>query len=235
MTSFVLKIIAMFSMFCDHFSDASIGYISILNYIGRIAFPIFAFQISEGYLHTKNLKKYIIRLMIFALISEIPFYLFVDKYLSNPGLNVMCTLLLGLVCIVIYDSFSKWKNEKLSFKFLGLELKQYIALFLVICIAFLGDLVSVDYGFWGIIVIFTFYFFRDNKLKMLFSFIILCFIKYGITIYTHGFYLQYVFLGLSTMLSSVFIGLYNGKQGLKVKYLLYLFYPVHLLALYFLC
>ena len=71
MTSFVLKIIALITMFCDHFGDAFIGHTSALNVIGRIAFPIFAFQISEGYIHTKNIKKYIARLLIFAIISQI--------------------------------------------------------------------------------------------------------------------------------------------------------------------
>ena len=76
MTSFVLKIIALISMFCDHFGDAFVKHFSFLNLIGRIAFPIFAFQISEGFSHTHNLKNYFIRLGAFALISQIPFSLF---------------------------------------------------------------------------------------------------------------------------------------------------------------
>ncbi len=210
MTSFVLKIIAVIAMFCDHFGDALIGHTSLFNYIGRIAFPIFAFQISQGYLHTKSLKKYLGRLMIFAIIAQIPFYLFIDKFLSStPGLNIFFTLLLGLVCIIVYDSFSNWKNDKLSFKFLGLEAKQYLALIIVFLIAFLGELTCVDYGFWGVIVIFAFYFFHDNKVAMLLSFIALCCIKYGSWILSYGFYIEYLYLALSTMFSAVFIGLYN--------------------------
>ena len=73
MTSFILKIIALVAMFCDHFGDAYLKHFSILNLIGRCAFPLFAFQISEGFVHTKNIKKYFFRLGIFALISQIPF------------------------------------------------------------------------------------------------------------------------------------------------------------------
>ena len=67
MTSFSLKIIAIVAMFCDHFGDAFFGQFSFLNLIGRMAFPIFAFQISEGYTHTKNLRKYFLRLGICTL------------------------------------------------------------------------------------------------------------------------------------------------------------------------
>ena len=73
MSSFVLKIIAIISMFLDHLSYSIYGHFSWLNYLGRLAFPIFAFQITEGYSHTKDLKKYFLRLGIFALISQIPY------------------------------------------------------------------------------------------------------------------------------------------------------------------
>ena len=54
LTNFVLKIIAMVTMFCDHLGYALYSKFSGFNYIGRIAFPIFAFGISEGYKHTKS-------------------------------------------------------------------------------------------------------------------------------------------------------------------------------------
>ncbi len=109
MTSFALKIIAIVSMFCDHFGDAYIGSFSFFNLIGRIAFPIFAFQISEGFIHTKSIKKYFLRLGIFALISQIPFWLFVHKFLgtNDLSLNVFFTLFLGLLGIYLYDYIVK--------------------------------------------------------------------------------------------------------------------------------
>ena len=83
MSAFVLKIIAIITMFIDHIGYIfSNGKISYFNYIGRLAFPIFAFQISEGYLHTKNLKKYFLRLFLFALISQIPFMLY-EKIITD--------------------------------------------------------------------------------------------------------------------------------------------------------
>ena len=76
MSSFAIKLIAIITMFCDHFGDAILGRFSILNIIGRIAFPLFCFQIVIGYKHTKNINKYIIRLLLFGIISQIPFSLF---------------------------------------------------------------------------------------------------------------------------------------------------------------
>lgn len=234
MTSFALKIIALISMFCDHFGDAFIGHYNFLNLIGRTAFPIFAFQISEGYIHTRSVKKYFIRLFLFALISQIPFYLFIQKFLptSMSLLNIFFTLLLGLLCIITYNSFVNVKNKELQYKVFNIELKKIIGIVLALFVAYVGSLLKVDYGFWGIIVIFAFYLFKDNKLAMIISYICLCIIRYGIFIIQHGLHIQYVYLCIATIFPIIFIALYNGKQGYKIKYLLYLFYPLHLLLLY---
>ena len=221
MTSFILKIIALSTMFCDHLVYALTGHLSFWNYIGRIAF-----QISEGFTHTKDLKKYFIRLILFAVISQIPFHLYTQKFIpsSTTSLNIFFTLLLGLLAITIYDYFKK----KTSFKIIS----NIIRISSVLIIALIGHLLKVDYGFWGIIVIFAFYFFKNNKLAMTISYIYLCIIHYGYRIIKFGFYIQYIYLAIATILPIIFINLYNGKQGHKIKYLLYLFYPIHLLLLY---
>ena len=76
MSSFFLKLIGIITMFCDHYSDVIIGENTYLNLIGRVAFPIFAFQIAQGYNHTSNIKKYILRLSIFAVISQFSFFVY---------------------------------------------------------------------------------------------------------------------------------------------------------------
>lgn len=229
MTSFTLKILAMFFMFCDHFGDAFFGHFSFLNLIGRLAFPIFAFQISEGFIHTKNIKKYFIRLGIFALLAQIPFSLFCYKFLGTGlSLNIFFTLFLGLLSIYLYDYTLKLssKNPKNS------PINMFIGLIIVFLISYIAQLLNTDYGMWGVLVIFSFYLFKNNKLLMILSFIILCIIRYGIYIYQIGFNINIVALGIFTALSIMFITLYNGKQGRKIKYLLYFFYPIHLLILY---
>ena len=69
LTSFVLKIIGVITMLSDHIGDSIIGKFSFLNLIGRIAFPIFAFQAVQGFIHTKDFKKHMRKLLIFACIS----------------------------------------------------------------------------------------------------------------------------------------------------------------------
>jgi len=235
MSSFLLKCIAMFTMVIDHLGNSIFEYTNFMNLIGRIAFPIFAFQISEGYLHTKNLKKYFFRLFLFALISQVPFYLFRTLYTEGFALNIFFTLLLGLLAIFIYDKIinSDFDISK-TFENTNMLFKYFLGLFIVVIIGIIAELIKVDYGFFGICIIFLFYMFKNNKLALIISYLTVCIIKYGINIILYGFHYLYILLCLFTILPIVFIILYNGKQGRKIKYLLYLFYPVHLLVLYFL-
>lgn len=211
--------IGIITMFCDHVSDSIIGHFTYLNYIGRIAFPIFAFQLVQGYLHTKNLKKYFIRLLIFACISQIPFMLFLSTFSNSYYLNIFFTLFLGAISIYVYN--------KADNKYLG------IALVALICI--IGHFVQVDYGAYGVLIIFIFFVFRNKKIFMYLSFILATILKYlpNIIRYSQASAL-YIGCILFTCISLIPIFLYNGKQGPKVKYLFYIFYPLHLLILYFL-
>lgn len=217
MTSFVLKIVAIISMFLDHLSYTIYGKFSWLNYLGRVAFPLFAFQITEGYSHTNNLKKYFLRLGIFAIISQIPYYLFTSRFTDTFTLNILFTLFAGLVAITIFD--------KLNNKFLG-------ALCVVI-IAIFSELLHFDYGWFGILVIFVFYIFKNNEINMAIGFISSVCLKYIIALIQNNFYYAYYILALFTTLSIIPIILYNKKQGKNAKYFFYIFYPVHLLILYF--
>lgn len=216
MSSFILKIIAIISMFIDHIGYAVFGKLSFFNYIGRLAFPIFAFQISEGYKHTKNLEKYFFRLFLFALISQVPFMLFTSIISDKFSLNIFFTLLLGLACIFIYDNF---KNKFLS---------------IVACItlAIIADITRCDYGFYGVAIILIFYIFKNNFISAIIAFIIATMIKYLIPIIQYGFNNIYLYLFICTLIPLLFLATYNNKKGRNTKYLLYLFYPLHLLLIY---
>ena len=220
MSTFVLKIIALISMLFDHSGYVIFNGFSYFNYIGRLAFPIFAFLITEGYIHTKDLKKYFTRLFIWALISEIPFVLFRTKYVENTfSLNVLFTLFFGLATIWCYD-----KNKTLG----------SIMLFFSSLIA---EICKFDYGAFGIIAIFIFYVFKDNKILMNIIFALIVFVKYldkFILFFNTEYFSPYLLLCLFTITSLIFINLYNKKEGKKIKYSLYVFYPLHLLILYLL-
>lgn len=224
MSAFVLKIIACVTMFIDHISYAIPGDTSILNYIGRFAFPIFAFQISEGYIHTSNEKKYIIRLLFFALISQYPFMLFHSLISTDFALNVLFTLLFGLISIIIYDKYNK-----------------YIGIVSVFYLGLIAEFACFDYGFYGVLIIFLFYILKNNRTSFILSFEIatlihfayevLPYYRYGTEILVKAFiyYIPYI---IFTMLAIVPILFYNKQKGINTKHLLYLFYPLHLILIY---
>lgn len=224
MNSFVLKVIACITMFIDHIGYAIFNGPSWFNYIGRIAFPIFAFQISEGYAHTRNIKKYLLRLFIFAIISQIPFMLFISIIHDGFSLNVIFTLLFGLISTIVYDKYNK-----------------FCGIIVAIVLGIIAQISNCDYGFYGVCITFLFHVCNKNKLLLSLGFIILTLIKYAYDIckyYTYGTYVlknafQYYFpYAICTLLSILFIVLYNKKKGPNTRYLLYLFYPLHMLLVY---
>ncbi len=216
MSSFVFKIIAVVSMFIDHIGYGILGKFSYFNYVGRLAFPIFAFQISEGYLHTKNLKKYFFRLFLFAIISQIPFMLFCSIFSNRIGLNIFFTLLLGLTSIYVYDK-SKHKSLGLLLSFI---------------IGFISETFQCDYGFYGVAIILIFYIFKNNFTYATIFFVIATFIKYLTPIMEYGYNNIYIILFVSTIIPVLLLNTYNEKKGKDTKYLLYLFYPLHLILIY---
>jgi len=217
MTSFVLKIIALITMFFDHIGYIIFHRFSFMNYIGRLSFPLFAFMITEGFTHTRNLKKYFFRLLIFAFISQIPYILFTNTFTNVFTLNILFTLALGLLAITVYD---KSKNKSLGF------------LFTIICAVF-AHFLHFDYGWFGISIIFIFYIFKDKKIYMNFLFIIATFLNYFYS-YITTLRIEYLFIILFCTLSLIPINLYNEKKGKNIKYFLYFFYPIHLIVLYIL-
>lgn len=210
MNNFILKIIACFTMLVDHLKYIIPTGPFFMACIGRLAFPIFAFQAAQGYSYSKNFKKYLLRLFIFALISQIPFYL----YFNIDSLNVLFTLFLGLLCIHIYE---KLKDKKA------------IALIMIIAIMALSEVIKTDYSYYGIAIMLIFHILKNNKLIMTICFSIMTLIFFIIQFKMINIYI--IILIICTLLGIVPCLLYNGKQGPKVKYLFYWFYPVHILVL----
>ena len=227
----LLKILAIIFMLLDHMWATIIPGNQWMTNVGRLAFPIFAFLIVEGFTHTSDLNKYIKRLFIFALISEIPFNLiYTGSWIFPFHQNVMFTLLLGLLCISEMD---KVKNNKE----IKSRIKSIFKLVLYLLISIIG---FVDYGITGVLTIIVFYIFKDFKyvwLGQLISLIFLYIVFFkGQSIVINIFDFEY-FLPLQSIgiLSLIPIWLYNGKKGKKnklIQYIFYCFYPVHMLAIY---
>ena len=216
MTIFTIKIIACITMILDHIKYAipiTENWITI--YLGRIAFPLFAFFITEGYIHTSNLKKYFKRLFIFGLISQIPFMLFRTLVGDWKMLNIMFTLLLGLLAITAYDKINK----------------KYISIPICIFFIALGEILKVDYGWFGVALVILIYLCRNRKctLMILYIALLIMFFCYNKMLVFHHIYIKYF---ICYLIPIIFIILYNGKQGRKLKYFFYAFYPVHMIVLY---
>ena len=195
MSSFVLKVIGCISMLIDHIGFAFFPKITILRVIGRLAFPIFAFQASVSYEKTKNKEKYILRMLLFTIVSQLPFYLIRKVAISNPSfmLNIGATITCGLLAIYCMD---KIKPASLKYLCTG-------------CILLLSFYIPMDYSWLGVCSIFTFYLFRKDKYGMCIFYSVLlissCIIKNSI-------------FNLPALYALLPIFLYNGAKGKNVKY-----------------
>ena len=205
-TSFVLKIIAVITMTMDHYSKIADGP-EWFSLVGRVSFPLFAFLIGEGFRYTKDRKKYFYRIFLYALVLQIPDLLSIEKYDGN----IFFTLSFGSLSLLILN------NTKLN---------KFIKIILVIIIVASAEMLTLDYGSYGVMIIIIFYLFRENNIMTAFSFT-------AVNILWISFFQM-----SATQLYSVFvlplIFLYNGEEGKKMKLFFYLYYPLHLIVLYLL-
>ncbi len=195
-----------------------------LRLIGRIAFPIYCFLIVEGFLHTKNVAKYALRLGIFAVISEIPFDLaFSGIWWESAYNNVFLTLVIGLLVIwglsYVLKFHSYWMEQKWD-GFIGKVLTIGAGTILIFAGGYTAEyFLNTDYGAAGVVTIVIMYILR--KMPWL------------------GFFLAVLALTAMTNSTEIIalVGLvpmcyYNGERGKNIKYFFYAFYPVHLLLLW---
>ena len=232
LTSFHLHILAMALMLCDHMWVAIIPGNDWMTCIGRIAFPIFAFLCVEGFFHTKNIKKYLTRMVLFAVISEIPFNLVAGgRFFYPPHQNVLWTFSIGIALM--------WINENAKDRKLPARIA--IGAITVFMGYILGLLSFCDYHYAGIFTVLAFYFFRGRDFKnLILQFVCLWYINTEII---SGFYYQWNVFGIDievlrqsfALFAIIPIWLYKGNHGLYgkgIKELYYWFYPVHLFVLW---
>lgn len=207
-----LKLFAIIAMTLDHIGAVFFPEQLWLRMIGRIAFPIYCFLLVEGYRHTKSIRKYIFRLFICAVVSEVPFNLVFFGSVFYPGSqNVFWTLLIGLLSI--------WLSDYVNSRAGGSAFRLGYAAYAAGCI--LALLIKPDYGYFGILLIFVFYELGYSKAAMFAGALFLFFMMNKIQLF-----------GLFAF-GLIFI--YNGKRGYSGRALsraFYLFYPAHLLAVY---
>lgn len=230
-TSASLHIMAMAFMLCDHLWGTVVSGNDWLTCIGRLAFPIFAFLLVEGYFHTRNFKKYILRMLLFAVISEAPFNLAIGGSVFYPyHQNVLWSFLISLVLI-------HW-NERVTDRPTWIRALVCLGTLLVALVG--GLLTMVDYHHAGILTVLVFYVFRQKKWwsyagQLLCLWYINCEILGGLVyeLPCFGTTISIPQQGFA-LLALLPIWLYRGKQGYHTRllqYTYYAFYPVHLLIL----
>ena len=231
-SSMSLHIIAMLFMLCDHLWGTIVPANDWLTCIGRISFPIFAFMIVEGYFHTKNLRKYVCRLLVFAILSEIPFNLALGSRLFYPiHQNVLWSFLISIGLI-------HWNEKAKKTKKLWIQI---VVGFVTIVLGYIVGLITmVDFYHAGTLTVLVFYFFKQRKWwSYMGQFVCLWYINMEML---GGFSYEISFLGNTyyivrqgfALLALIPIWLYRGKQGFHNKwlqYFYYAFYPLHLLIL----
>lgn len=232
LTAAVLHIIAMTLMLMDHLWVTLLPAREWLTCAGRVAFPIFAFMAVEGYFHTRSFKKYILRMLLFAVLSEIPFDLMYGGTWFYPvHQNVLWTFLLSLLGVWLMEQVRK---------------KGKTWMYLLVCVLVvpaglvLGTLCMVDYYGVGVLTVFVFYFLHGRKwwcflgqLAALYwlNVELLGGLMYPVQLFGMEFELCQQGLALLALIP---IWLYRGRQGYHSKpfqYLCYAFYPVHMLLL----
>ncbi len=219
LNSNVLKIIAISAMVLDHVAISFLGnnlslYI-IFRMIGRVCAPIMFMGIANGFRFTSNKFKYGMRLLVFAIISQIPYSLYkVGTVFMFDFYNIIFTLFLGFMCLYAL----------VDIKNIFYRLLLVFLCFSLVCFC--------DYGIFALVMILMFYFCNSKNLKIVcYCLISLIYIVYR-TFISESILTFIVFNGL--FLTVPLLVIYNGKKGkYNLKYLFYMFYPVHLLVIYF--
>ena len=211
-----LKLIAMISMVFDHVGDMFFPGALWMRMIGRLAMPLFSFCIAEGYAHTKNKQRYLLRMGVFALVSEIPFDLAFEGRVGLGHQNIMLSFFLAILALMLFDRIRGEGKEHT-------EGKTLLGILCVCAVAVLALVLRADYTLFAVLAVFLFYVLRNRHP------LLRCGVGVGFLALTRtvGYY-------RATGLSLIPLLLYNGKRGRGLKWLFYAFYPGHLLLLYLL-
>lgn len=202
-----LKWIACLFMLIDHIGVFLYPQYQILRILGRLAFPIFAYMVANGYRYTHNVSLYLLRLSLFAILYQ-PIY----QICIGSHFNIFATLSMGVAAIYLYEQI---RNKM-----------RYTALAWIspILLAVLAQALHLEYGAYGIVLIFTAHRFFLYPQKLILAWIVAN-LAY-VAIYWPATIQAYALLAL------FFIVRYNQQRGHSNKWAFYLFYCIHIPILY---
>ena len=219
----VLKGIAAALMLTDHVGAILLPEVLALRCVGRLAFPIFAFFIAEGYAHTRDFGRYFRRLAILAVVSEIPFNLENGAVFDPARQNVLFTFCLALLTLRGLEALSRERG-----------FGRWAGCGLVLAASFgAGELLRTDYGGWGVVTVALLYLCRDGKYAKLWLLLAMAAVNgLGMGSLTMPVFGGEMPIQIFAVAALPVIWLYNGQAGPKgLRRAFYVFYPAHLLVL----
>lgn len=224
-----IKYLAVISMLCDHiayaFLPSSSTLYMVMRLFGRIAAPSMCFVLAQGFIHTSNRKKYFVRLIGFAIISQLPFSYFGFGSYTGPMGNVIFTLACAFAIMGVIENLNK----------IG-RVPAIVAILLLLFLSMLSDWIIFAPMF-----TLSIYLNKASKDRQALGYLIVSLISFAAGTYfaiKNGQLWQYQFWQLGTLLVIPIIYAYNGKPGSKAafnKWFFYVFYPAHLMILGILC
>lgn len=231
----------MILMLIDHIAATFFPGQIWLRYIGRLAFPLFAFLVVEGFVHTRHFPRYWLRLVALAIVTDLPFQLMINQSFQYvPFQNVIWTFVIGLASIYLIDQGKVWWSRQIWHTLVPL---------IVLASLLLADWLKTDYHSLGVIMLLGFYFFRGDSLPKRcgqLSFMILANVIFpnletiskigyqNLSLYWDYYGFQLVSPQVFALLALPIIWSYKGQQGYHSKFnqlFNYLFYPLHMLII----
>lgn len=210
-----LKCIAIGTMLIDHIGIMLAGtgvnmvVYSILRGLGRLSFPIFCFLLVEGFVHTRSCGKYILRVFLFAILSEIPYDLLnFGSVINLTHNNILFTFTIAIGMLFLLS------------KCVGKGTKGIVAAIIIVTASvWLTVLLGTEYSWRCIFIVAFFYIARSNFMMRNISVAVMLLIDTS-------------WIGLMALFSLIPINGYNGEKGRFPKWIGYAFYPVHILILW---
>jgi len=214
--SFSIKALACLFMLIDHVGWQFFPEQEVWRLIGRLAFPLFAFMIANGWRHSRDRGKYFLRLAVCALLIQWPYW----KFISSESLNIFFTLALGLAAI--------WLWERLKTR------DTLAGRLAVLLVSLAAELIGTDYGCYGVLMILTAHIFYGRNWRLFAAWLVLnaaVLLSVVLDRYlTHGSAQAGImpYIQPFSLAALLIIAGYNGRKGRKAGWLFYVFYPLHL-------
>lgn len=214
----VLKILAAVTMTVDHVGMTLFPELPVLRFIGRLAFPIFAFMVAEGCAHTRSMGRYFLHMAVLALICQTTYTIAMQSWF-------LCVPVSFALAIPLVFALQQWKRTTDK-----LPKRLWAVIFLagIVAVWALTRCVTLDYGFWGCMMSVAASLFRDADTKL---------DKNIVHVLAMGAVMVPLAMSLGlwqwySMLALPLLLLYSGQRGkYKMKYFFYVFYPAHLVII----